>query len=662
MPKRLASIEGGPKQKYMLRCFAGLSDCKLIELLNLLKQRPELVDDDLVDRRTMERYDERQYEQHLACSAQLQMNKGPPWKLDLADPLLLMQFFAEATESYRTLLDLVAAKYPPGYIYHGIWYYDEATPGAVLRIDNKRKFWGVYFAFKEFGEALSREAAWVPVAVLRTGMCKKIAGGFSQAIGKVVDASKHSFTVGVTIVLPTMGATPFRADFTINFADEAALKTASDFKGASGVLPCMKCKNVMYNRALRAIAAGDYCVGLDCTDVSKFDCRTDEDVWDAVDHLIASRATMGVGEFEEEQKIYGLGFNEHGFFFNADREFVLPMTSLRFEPSHIWFAGVANEEIAKMMATLESLRPKITWKMVAEYFDGDFQWPSYVSNKGRSLSQCFNAVRRKATRKAGEFKAGLTETFMVVPLLNHFLETEVRPNAPAEIIDKLDSFNLLADVVHSYKLLKNTSTAMAVLPRFRRECEQHFPAFLKAYPGSTITWKRHATLHISDQVEADGMMYDALACERKHYEVKTACSNITKTATFERSALIKSIRMQQLNLSTSNPFINALVDESVTSDGHRVAKGVVFEYARFREKDFIIDGFGRGGVMKMATRVASAFAVVVEEWIMCDERRHRTTVWQPGGGGLVLWPLQGGRIHTPCFWYEHGDGLRIVVE
>ena len=102
MPKRLTEHEGGPKQKYMFRCFGGLSDCKLIELLNLLRQQPELVDNDCVNRRTMERYDESEYEHHIACSTQLQMKKGPPPKLDLAAPLLLMRFFSERTESYRT--------------------------------------------------------------------------------------------------------------------------------------------------------------------------------------------------------------------------------------------------------------------------------------------------------------------------------------------------------------------------------------------------------------------------------------------------------------------------------------------------------------------------------------------------------------------------------
>ena len=203
---------------------------------------------------------------------------------------------------------------------------------------------------------------------------------------------------------------------------------------------------------------------------------------------------------------------------------------------------------------------------------------------------------------------------------------------------------------------------MAILPRLRRSCEQHFRAFLKAYPGSNITWKRHATLHIADQVEEDGVMLDASTCERKHNGLKVACSNAKRKLAFERATLIKSIRMQLLTLSTSNMFSNALVDESVSSDGYRVGKGVLFECVTFRDKDFIRDGFGRGGLMKYATLVASAFAVVVEEWIMCDERSHRTTVWQRGGGGLTLWLLDGGRIHTPCFWYEHGDGLLIVVE
>ena len=43
---------------------------------------------------------------------------------------------------------------------------------------------------------------------------------------------------------------------------------------------------------------------------------------------------------------------------------------------------------------------------------------------------------------------------MAAPTLNHVLETEVRPNAPASINDELDSSDLLATVVWLYKLAK----------------------------------------------------------------------------------------------------------------------------------------------------------------------------------------------------------------
>jgi hypothetical protein len=250
---------------------------------------------------------------------------------------------------------------------------------------------------------------------------------------------------------------------------------------------------------------------------------------------------------------------------------------------------------------------------------------------------------------------------MVVPMMNHFLEQEIRPNAPAVLIDKLDSFNLLADVVHLYKLAKKPQLAKSISPTFHRKCEEHFRAFLKAYPDVDITWKRHATLQIGDQIEADGMLMDAFACERKHCGIKTAVHNEKSKCVFERSTLIKAIRMQLFTLSSANTFANHLVDELVCRDGCRAGKGVVFQYAKFHAKDFIQNGC-RGGLMQYAILVASEFAVVVEEWTLCNEGKHRTTTWQRGRAALTVWPLGEAAIRTPSFWYEHGDGLLVVVE
>ena len=67
---------------------------------------------------------------------------------------------------------------------------DEVTPGSALRPDNKRKHHILYISFMEL-EALSSTDAWFPIAILRSDICKSVTGGFSHAIGELLE---HLFT------------------------------------------------------------------------------------------------------------------------------------------------------------------------------------------------------------------------------------------------------------------------------------------------------------------------------------------------------------------------------------------------------------------------------------------------------------------------------------
>ncbi len=49
-----------------------------------------------------------------------------------------------------------------------ILYADGITPGAVLIADNRRKSVVWYGSFLEFGDKLSYEEVWIPIAVART--------------------------------------------------------------------------------------------------------------------------------------------------------------------------------------------------------------------------------------------------------------------------------------------------------------------------------------------------------------------------------------------------------------------------------------------------------------------------------------------------------------
>ena len=63
-----------------------------------------------------------------------------------------------------------------------IIYADEATPGNILRVDNRRKLLAFYTAVKQLGPlALKSETCWLPLGILRTNKVKLLQGGVSAA-------------------------------------------------------------------------------------------------------------------------------------------------------------------------------------------------------------------------------------------------------------------------------------------------------------------------------------------------------------------------------------------------------------------------------------------------------------------------------------------------
>ena len=55
----------------------------------------------------------------------------------------------------------VACTLPADHVYRLVIYYDEAVPGALLRLDDRRKFWAFYCGCLEFGHRLHQYDAWV---------------------------------------------------------------------------------------------------------------------------------------------------------------------------------------------------------------------------------------------------------------------------------------------------------------------------------------------------------------------------------------------------------------------------------------------------------------------------------------------------------------------
>ena len=225
------------------------------------------------ERRQFARIDERAYNEEVGLEINLSMTTGPDFLWHVADPARLIRYYCKHSIAFRGLMADATSTLPADHVYKLVIYYDEATPGALLRLDNCRKCWCFYCSCLEFGHHLHKCDAWMTFGVLRGNVTRNAEGKFAGAFAKLVEKlAPSSFAQGVTVDLPGVGPRAIRLSMHNNLGDEAALKRCLDVKGSAGVVPCIKCKNVMYSRAEGLTDDDGYVVTLSTTDPIEVRC------------------------------------------------------------------------------------------------------------------------------------------------------------------------------------------------------------------------------------------------------------------------------------------------------------------------------------------------------------------------------------------------------
>jgi len=216
----------------------------------------------------------------------------------------------------------------------------------------------------------------VQTGVLRTSVVQGLDGHFAVALAGLVAGLDPLETI--TLDLPGAGPRLFRAMVSNHLGDEAALKRGLDVKGSAGTVPCIKCRNVLYTRAL--VAPGSSVVTLWCPSPSKFEPSRDEDIWALADRLVGDKARVSKEAFAREEKVAGINYNPHSVLFvGLRRARFRPIGTLTFDSMHIWFSnGCANEELFLMMEKLCSIG--LSWPLVGQWIDSKFDFPMHHKN------------------------------------------------------------------------------------------------------------------------------------------------------------------------------------------------------------------------------------------------------------------------------------------
>ena len=160
---------------------------------------------------------------------------------------------------------------------------------------------------------LRDEDSWLCPAVIPHSLVQLCKGGMSCILKELLRLffmGPQGFVNGVAATGRTIMPVLMVARLSNLIADEAALKASLCAKGASGVKPCLQCKNIVMKGPLIQHDASNYVRNICCSSVKDFDIASDTDIWALADFLAGTVASKS--EMREIEKSCGLNAIEEG--------------------------------------------------------------------------------------------------------------------------------------------------------------------------------------------------------------------------------------------------------------------------------------------------------------------------------------------------------------
>ena len=445
-------------------------------------------------------------------------------------------------------------------------YYDELTPGDAFAADNKRKFWTIYVAFREFGPAmLAQEEVWLPMGILRTSLATKtIVGGMANATRLLLGSicGRAIMVKGVNEgELISVGSI-------INLADLDAHRCVSGWKGTSGLRPCTKCRNCMC-KGHKSCTATSWQIDITCKDFAKFDLATDEDIYETLDML--QLAYDNGQEVDVLEKAHGLNRDPYSMYMDmALRPYLKPVSGIKYDPMHTMYQnGVFSYGISLFLHALRKVG-KRRFSDIDAYFAADWKCPEYCKRSfdvGRKMwtTKREDAMNRKKDKL---IKANASEQLAIYPILRRVAADIAEVNEA--MVPHCECFASLCDLADALQDAK--------FQRFKDRKQMHDKLMFLAvryltlssrlYGESHTKPKAHILFHIINDFLEDGYMFDCWVLERMNLLPKKHAVHICMTRKFERSVLLRTVRTrseQLRNMEFTNQLVNGMPSKSMSA-------------------------------------------------------------------------------------------------
>ena len=279
----------------------------------------------------------------------------------------------------------------------------------------------------------------------------------------------------------------------------------------------------------------------------------------------------------------GITYNAHGLLLDGNlRSICPPLKTMKADWCHIYLCkGVGGDELWNLLQRMKECT--LTYVELRNEVI-EWNWPLCHRSQGKDLWQICSDKRAESNRDAGCWKSGCSEFLCVAPIVLFIADRYVRKQLPGEV----ESFRRLCEVIDFIVALKIGFAADTA--KLHALIEAHIEQHNLVYGNSAIVPKWHDALHLADQYERDGFVFDTMCNERDHQNPK-AFAEVMRghKKAFERFVLCRSLahQMKLLKAFSEHPCLLGPITWAADIGAH-VARRLTFYGLHVAAGDFVV--------------------------------------------------------------------------
>ena len=328
-------------------------------------------------------------------------------------------------------------------------------------------------------------------------------------------------------------------------ADEAALKSVWEDKGASGTKLCFMCQNVVAESSqLHKMDSTSQLISHAETRKAKMVLHTDASVLKAAAHLAQQQPLMNKGAFKRRQFALGLNYTPHGSLFAPElQDHLKPVSISMFDWMHNFVVGgVFQLEMTQLLRVLKEqgieqsrvspdlfvefvhiarlfsylsynlIRQMLYTRLLRHEFFQACSWPSFLSDKGAT-------AKKLLAKKVTDFRSSASEALAVYPVMRSFVLDALPHIRDNDATRCCHSFFALCEVMDML-LIMSTDNAHAQADVLEQKLVTHLELFKRCHGTDKVLPKAHFNLHLPDILRRHKLLLSCFVHERRHKELK----------------------------------------------------------------------------------------------------------------------------------------------